>query len=1028
MVKGRVPVLVGIAATWVSASAPAWCGAEEDRFASFNANPVLVAPTEPLPPAEQLKKFRLPPGFAIELVASEPDIQKPMNLNFDAQGRLYVTHSIEYPYPVAAGTPGRDAVSVFADTDGDGKYDRRTTLADGLNIPIGVAPVADAVLCYSIPTIFRLRDADGDGHAETRDPAYGEFGSRDTHGMASSFNWWIDGWVYACHGFANHSEVKGADGQVVKMHSGNTYRYRTDGSHVEQWTHGQVNPFGMSFDSLGNQFTADCHTKPAYMLLRGAWYPMFGDVHDGLGMGPELMQHLHGSTGIGGIVHYSADHFPAEYQETLFIGNPVTGRINHDRLEEHGSSYRAIEQPDFVTCDDPWFRPVDLRLGPDGALYVADFYNKIIGHYEVPLDHPARDRHRGRIWRITHSGSNLGTANKEPVRVDLTQLSVLELCDRLNDPNLTIRVLATHQLVHRVGKDAIGPVRALVQDAGTAAQKAHGLWVLERMGALDDELREGLFADSDRLVRVHATKVLAERPEWTARWRAVATGRLADSDPFVRRAAADAVGRHPDSTQLQPLLDLWARTPPDDTHLVHVVRMALRDNLLAEPSLVATSRRFAGDIDKQRRLADVTLGIRAPKAGSFLLLHLAENANDPARLGALVEHAARWIGPESLEEVVSWARGLRERGPDIEYTALRAIQRGMQARGVALDGSTRSWASDVAAARLASANDRAVIEGLELAREVRLESLAPTIAERAREPKQSAEIRIAALTALRTLGSPAAAVLIDTVAREAEPTWLRRHAAELLGSVPEEATRNRLVAVLAVAPRELAESIARGLATNDAGAEQLLVAIAAGRASPQLLRDPRVVQELKLRTVRDKEARLAELQKDLPSPDEELAKLVAKRREAFQTLAPDSGRGAKVFEKTCAKCHQLDGKGEKIGPQLDGIGARGLDRLLEDTLNPNQNVDQAFRGTIVALADGQIVQGLALREEGETLVVADGEGKLTRIPHSEIAERRLSNLSPMPGDVASKLPEGEFADLMSYLLSQRTPLAEAKAP
>ncbi len=139
---------------------------------------------------------------------------------------------------------------------------------------------------------------------------YSRFGFRDTHGMSSSYTRWIDGWIYCCHGYANDSTLKGTDGSKVSMNSGNTYRLRTDGSHVEQWTHGQVNPFGLCFDPLGNLYSADCHTMPLYMLLRGAWYPSFGKPHDGLGFGPEMIDHLHGSTGIAGVVYYAADQFP----------------------------------------------------------------------------------------------------------------------------------------------------------------------------------------------------------------------------------------------------------------------------------------------------------------------------------------------------------------------------------------------------------------------------------------------------------------------------------------------------------------------------------------------------------------------------------------------------------------------------------------------------------------------------------------------------------------------------------------------
>src|SRR5690606_31467744 len=157
-----------------------------------------------------------------------------------------------------------------------------------------------------------------------------------------------------------------------------------------------------------------------------AWYPSFGKPHDGLGFAPEMIEHLHGSTGIAGIAYYAADQFPEPYRETMFIGNPVTGKINHDRLQQFGSTYKAIELPDFLTCDDPWFRPVDICLAPDGSLYVADFYNRIIGHYEVPLEHPGRDRERGRIWRIVYRGTG-----DTPVAVDrtpdLTKQSLPEL-------------------------------------------------------------------------------------------------------------------------------------------------------------------------------------------------------------------------------------------------------------------------------------------------------------------------------------------------------------------------------------------------------------------------------------------------------------------------------------------------------------------------------------------------------------------------------------------------------------------------
>src|SRR5262249_7525938 len=221
------------------------------------------------------------------------------------------------------------------------------------------------------------------------------------------------------------------------------------------------------------------------MLLRGGYYQSFGKPHDGLGFAPEMCDHDHGSTAIAGIVYYAADHFPPAYRDTVFIGNVVTNRINHDHLERHGSTLKAIQQPDFLTCDDPWFRPVDIKLGPDGALYVADFYNRIIGHYEVPLDHPGRDRERGRIWRIVYRAAD-GKGKPGKPRADWSQATIADLIEDLAHPNLAVRLKATNQLVERGGDDVVNAVRAVIQPHSNPFQRVHALWVLDRLRVLDD--------------------------------------------------------------------------------------------------------------------------------------------------------------------------------------------------------------------------------------------------------------------------------------------------------------------------------------------------------------------------------------------------------------------------------------------------------------------------------------------------------------------------------------------------------------
>ena len=454
-----------------------------------------VVKTDPKTPANELKTFHVPPGFEVQLVASEPDIHKPLNMAFDDRGRLWVTDTLEYPFAAPPTRKARDTVKILEDFGPDGRARKVRTFADDLNIPIGLLPISNGVIVHSIPNIYRITDTDGDGKGDRREVLYGPVGYGDTHGMTSGFTWGLDGWIYAGHGFANTSTLKAKDGSSITMTSGNTYRFKPDGSRIEQFTWGQVNPFGLSFDPLGNLFSADCHTKPIMMLLRGGYYESFGKPHDGLGFAPEICPNYAGSTAIAGIAYYAADHFPPKYRDTAFIGDVMTNHVINYRLVRHGSTLKAEPLPDFLLSDDPWFRPVDVKLGLDGALYVADFYNRIIGHYEVPLTHPGRDRERGRIWRIIYRGPD-GNGKPVPPRPDWTKASIDELIGDLAHPNLVVRTKAANQLVDRGDKAAVAAVQKLMEPRSNVFQRMHGLWVLERTRSLDDDTLAAAAGDS----------------------------------------------------------------------------------------------------------------------------------------------------------------------------------------------------------------------------------------------------------------------------------------------------------------------------------------------------------------------------------------------------------------------------------------------------------------------------------------------------------------------------------------------------
>jgi len=953
-----------------------------------------VAPTPHRKPEDERKLFRLPPGFEIQLVAAEPDIQKPLNIAFDDRGRLWVTDTVEYPYPPPPGKKPRDSVKILEDFADDGHARKITTFADGLVIPIGVLPLPATkpqdALVFSIPSIWRLRDDKGDGHADGREVLYTEYGRRDTHGLTGSFTWGFDGWIYACHGFSNDSTVKAKDGSAITMNSGNTYRIKADGSHIEQFTHGQVNPFGLTFDPLGNLYSADCHSQPIYQLLRGAWYPSFGKPHDGLGFGPEMYSGYTESTAVSGIAFYAADNYPKAYQDSAFVGDVVSHRVNQFVIEWHGSSPKGVLKR-FLECDDPWFRPVHIQLGPDGALYVADFYNRIIGHYEVPLDHPGRDRTSGRIWRIVYRGDD--TRGTPAPRTDWTTAAVGDLVKDLGHPNLAVRFKAMNQLVARGGQDGRQAVRDLLSSGkANAWQWMHGLWVLERCGGLEDDVLTNAAEHKDRGVRVHAQRVLSERPKLTPMQHDLALAGLKDSDANVQRAAADALGRHPAAENIRPLLDLRHAVPKDDTHLLHVVRMALRDQL--RPA--ANWQNIAAVIHNERdarAIADVSLGVPSAEAALYLMKHLRRIGEAGDMLNRSVHHIARYGDEPVTKELLEFARGKEPRNLGLQAALFGDFLHGTQERQAPLPESARAWATDLTGQLLASKNGPDVESGIKLAGELHMKEQQARLAEVAGRRGAPEGQRKGALEALMKIDA-------------------RKNAA-----VHQEETQAELLKVLPAAPARLQTVIAVGLAGNAAGAEKLLDAVKTGKASARLLQNRLVALRLgasKLPHVRE---RIAELTAGLPPAGKDVEDLLHRRRDGYRKAKTDTVLGAQVFAKNCGNCHQVGGQGAKVGPQLDGVGARGLDRLLEDILDPNRNVDQAFRLTSLTLKKGQDISGLLLKEEGAVLVLADAQGKEVRVSKDEVEERSTSQASPMPANFAEQIPEADFNNLLAYLLT-----------
>lgn len=982
--------------------------------APIQADPPYVATTPHRSPAEERATFRLPPGFEAQLVAAEPDIQKPINIAFDAKGRLWATCTIGYPYPAPEGK-GRDSVKILEDFGPDGRARKITTFADGLNIPIGILPYQEGAIVYSIPNIWRLRG---------RDVLLSGFGHRDTHGMVNGFVMGFDGWVYACHGYANDSVVKGNDGSEIRMNSGSTFRFKPDGSRVEMVCRGQVNPFGQCLDPLGNLYTACCHSKPITQLLRGAVYQSFAKPHDGLGFGPEMVQEYRGSTALCGLAYYDADHYPKSYRDTMFLGDVVNCCINIFDISHKGATYTAKQRKeDFLASSDPWFRPCDIKLGPDGALYVADFYNRIIGHYEVPLDHPGRDRTSGRIWRIVYKGED---GKGPPPVIPTFRESEQDLIRYLSHNNLAVRLAAANELVPWVVMlrelDASSTSQAyrvfvekLTRPDRSPAHRAHGLWVLERAKALDDEVLMTALTDKDVVVRVHAHRILAERPTLKSGQEQSLVKALADSEGLIRRVAADALARHPGPKALASLLD--ARANPEvaqDPFLLHAVRIALREQFRGKDKWDVAAALVAV-------VADVAPGLPETGAGNFLVVHLAELRESQRRRAAeFVRHAARYADAAHLQTLTSAIQADDDKDPKGNDPLVLALVRGYQERGRALPAATTEWAVGRIERQLRSADAGDAQRGIDLALALNHRPVAGRVAEVGLDAQRPGPVRIAALNALTRLDpKQSVGVLGQRLNDAAELPALREAVAKSLAEVNSTDARAALANALPTAPARLAGGVAAGLAGTAAGARQLLDTIAAGKASPQLLTDKAVLVKLEASRLPNVKDRVAKLTAGLPPADATIARLLRQRSASYQKAKPDVAAGSKLYTQHCANCHQIAGQGAKVGPQLDGIGARGLDRLLEDLLDPNRNVDQTFRATALTLKNGRQLSGLVLREEGQVLVLADAQGKEVRVEKGEIDQRETQPLSPMPANWGEVIAEKDLYDLLAYLLAQR---------
>jgi glucose/arabinose dehydrogenase len=413
-------------------------------------------PNEPYSPQEAIGKMSVPEGFTVELVASEPDIVNPIAMTFDDRGRIWITESIEYPRKPAG--VGRDRVKLLEDTDADGRADKITTFAEGLNIPTGVAVGYGGVWVLNAPDLLFMREKDG--KETSREVVVTGFGRTDTHELPNSLTWGPDGWLYGLNGVFNQSLVRSNNGKEYKFNCA-LWRVHPRTREFQIISEGTSNPYGMAWDTEGSAIVEACHwandhlfhfvETGHYQRQAGAFPPFtipIGSITD----------HGHQKTAYCGLTFLDTDAYPPQFRERVVVGNVHAGALNVDRLQRDGATYLAKGEDDLFVANDAWCMPVALKIGPDGCLYMLDWYDRYHCSQDAARDPEGVDRLKGRLYRLRYKDT------PRAPKIDLANESVDQLIARLASGNIYFRETAQRILTERLSDARHRPLPNFVRN------------------------------------------------------------------------------------------------------------------------------------------------------------------------------------------------------------------------------------------------------------------------------------------------------------------------------------------------------------------------------------------------------------------------------------------------------------------------------------------------------------------------------------------------------------------------------------
>jgi putative heme-binding domain-containing protein len=979
---------------------------------SLRAQRSPTAIPDPDPELER-QSFLVADGFEVNLYAADPMLAKPIQMNFDPQGRLWIASSEVYPQ-IAPGQTANDKVLVLEDQDGDGRSDRTSVFAGGLLIPTGIEPGDGGTYVANSTELVHLADTDGDGKADHRRVMLSGFGTEDTHHLLHTLRWGYDGQLYFNQSIYIHSHIETPHG-VRRLGGGGIWEFRPETMELEVFIRGLINPWGHHFDRFGQSFVTDgAGNEGINYALPGAYYATAPDAVRILrGLNP-------GSPKDCGAEFASGRHLPEEWRGNLLTNDFRGNRVVRYVISDNGAGFAARELAELIKTPHVAFRPIDIKMGPDGAIYIADWYNPIIQHGEVDFRDPRRDHTRGRIWRVTARGRPLVE------RPRLVGAPIESLLGALRAPEDWTRQQAKRVLKER-GAPAVAAaltswVRAIdAADPQREADRLEALWTYQALDIVEPGLLAGLLQAHDPRVRAAAVRVLAHWHKRLDDPLALLEPRVADAHSRVRLEAVRALGRIPGTRSAE--FALRALDKPVDRFLDYALWLTARE-LAPEwlPALQAGRFDFGGN---PRHLVFALQAENTPAVVPPLLAAL-RGGRVPTDLeeGVLTTIAAQGE-PDDLAVVFDLA--LAERRPPLLESLMKATAErkvrpaGDLARlGPWLD--SREEALAAAAARAA---------GL-----WKVEALRDKLTTLASAPI-AGPVRRTAIEGLARYGDRRAREVIEGLAGPERPTGAEPWAIVALAGLDERAAAARAVAWLAAAgdrsvPGDESINAVVGRFAQLQGGPAALVAALAGKT---LSKD---VTKRAIRAARstgrefpvlvEALGRAASLQ-EAPAPlsPEQTAALAAR---ALSQGDPE--RGEAVYrrkESLCLKCHAIAGAGGQVGPGLESIGASApADYIVDSLLQPGKGVKEGYHAITVALDDGRVLTGIKLRETATALVLRDADDREVALPLAQIDEQKPAG-SLMPAGLTETMTESELLDLVKFLseLGKIGPYAVTKA-